>query len=180
VIRRVCSKLVCVVGIVAAAIAIAPASATPSGSRTRVQLTALESGVLQELNQIRVAHHLVPLKLSATLTAAADQHTQEMVAKGYFAHESANGSSFWKRVQRYYPSTRYGYWSVGENLLWSSPDVDPHRALDLWMSSPEHRANILTARWREIGVAAVHAQAVPGAFEGLDVTVITTDFGVRR
>jgi len=48
------------------------------------------------------------------------------------------------------------------------------------MNSPEHRANILTARWREIGVSAVHLAAAPGAFKGLEVTIITTDFGVRH
>jgi uncharacterized protein YkwD len=178
--RRVASKLVCVVGILAAAVALAPATAAPSGSRTRVQLSALETGVLAQLNQIRAEHGLVPLRINAQLTAASVQHTREMVAKGYFAHDSVDGSAFWKRVQRYYPSARFGYWSVGENLLWSSPDVDAQHAAELWMQSPEHRANILTARWREIGVSALHVQAAPGTYDGLDVTVITTDFGVRR
>jgi uncharacterized protein YkwD len=160
-----------------------PATAAPSGTHTRSTkrtLTALESGVLQRLNQIRTQHGLVPLKLNERLSVAAGQHSQEMVTKGYFAHESADGSSFWKRVQHYYGSTSYGYWSVGENLLWSSPDVDPQRALELWMASPEHRANILTARWREIGISALHVDSAPGTYAGLGVTVITTDFGVRR
>jgi uncharacterized protein YkwD len=48
------------------------------------------------------------------------------------------------------------------------------------MNSPEHRANILTPRWREIGISAVHVASAPGTFKGLEVTIITTDFGVRR
>ena len=48
------------------------------------------------------------------------------------------------------------------------------------MHSPEHRANILTAKWREVGVAAVHVLGAPGTYNGLTVTIITTDFGVRR
>jgi uncharacterized protein YkwD len=177
------SKLVCVVGILAAAVALVPATAAPSTRQpqtARVTLSALESGVLQELNAIRREHHLVPLKINARLTAASVQHSRDMVANGYFKHESADGSAFWKRVQRYYGQGRYGYWSVGENLLWSSPDVDAKRALELWMESPEHKANILTAKWREIGISAVHAQAAPGTYDGLEVTVITTDFGIRR
>ncbi|MDX6487628.1 MAG: hypothetical protein QOK13_243, partial [Gaiellaceae bacterium] len=63
---------------------------------------------------------------------------------------------------------------------WSSPDVDAPQALDMWMKSPEHRANLLSKRWREIGLSAVHVQAAPGAFQGLDVTIVTADFGVRR
>src|SRR5215208_3108494 len=172
--RRGISKLVCVVGILAAAVALVPATAAPSTRQpqaTRVTLTALESGVLQELNAIRRQHGLVPVKLNVRLTAASVQHSRDMVAKGYFKHESSDGSSFWKRVQAFYAQGRYGYWSVGENLLWSSPDVDPKRALELWMQSPEHKANILTPKWREIGISAVHAQAAPGTYDGLEVTV---------
>src|ERR671936_645281 len=68
----------------------------------------------------------------------------------------------------------------GLTPLRSSPDVDPGGALHMWMNSPEHRANILNARWRQIGISAVHVDAAPGMFGGDPVTVITTDFGVRR
>ena len=48
------------------------------------------------------------------------------------------------------------------------------------MASPEHRANILNPKWREIGVAAVHMNNAPGIYHGLPVTIITTDFGARH
>ena len=172
------------IAVAVALVAVVGAFAAPVGSSseasTHVALTSLESGVLEQLNTIRVQHGLVPVKISARLTAAADQHSQEMGADGYFQHPSHDGTAFWKRIGHWYGSTGYGYWSVGENLLWSSPDVDPAHALELWMNSPEHRANILAARWREIGVSAVHVQAAPGTYRGLDVTIITTDFGVRH
>jgi uncharacterized protein YkwD len=101
-----------------------------------------------------------------------------MAQRGFFAHESSDGTPFWRRVERYYSETRY--WSVGENLLWSSPDVDPARALRMWMNSPGHRKILLTARWREVGLSAVHVDAGPGVFNGMPVTVVTADFGVRR
>ena len=145
-----------------------------------VALSSLELGVLADINAFRTAHNLAPLHLSASLTTAARQHSQEMAAQGYFAHESVDGSAFWKRIQRFYPSVSTGYWSVGENLLWSSQAVDASGALQMWLASPEHRANLLTARWREIGVSAVHAVAAPGTYDGRDVTIVTTDFGVRR
>ena len=97
---------------------------------------------------------------------------------GYFAHESRDGSAFWKRVQRFY-GQRGTAWSVGENLLWSSPRRSTRAAVELWMDSPGHRRNILTARWREIGMSAVNVAAAPGVFGGNDVDIITTDFGVR-
>jgi uncharacterized protein YkwD len=103
-----------------------------------------------------------------------------MARVGYFAHESADGSSFDKRIARFYPSGRRPYWSVGENLLWSSPSIDAAGALQLWLNSPPHRENLLTARWREIGISAIHVAAAPGTFGGQPVTIVTADFGVRR
>ena len=136
--------------------------------------------MLVRLNAIRTSHRLVPLRPNASLAAGAAAHSAEMLTEGYFAHDSFDGSPFWKRLSGYVHGARSGYWSVGENLLWSSPDIDATKALELWMASPEHRQNILTVRWREIGIAAIHADAAPGAYGGRAVTVITIDFGVRR
>jgi uncharacterized protein YkwD len=157
-----------------------PGVAAPASNRTQVALTSLELGVLDQLNSIRIQHDLVPLTLSSSLTDASKQHSQQMAADGYFKHESYNGAAFWNRIGRWYTSSGYSYWSVGENLLWSSPNVTPAVALRMWMESPEHRANILNPAWREIGVVALHVGAAPGTYRGRPVTIITTDFGVRR
>ncbi len=159
---------------------VVPAAALPSPSHSTVALSSLEAGVLQQLNQIRTQHHLVPLTLSAPLTAASKQHSSEMGDDGYFEHTSQDGTAFWKRIGRWYSQNGFHYWSVGENLLWSSPDVDASQALVLWMHSPEHRANILSPRWREVGLSAVHLTGAPGTYDGREVTIITTDFGVRH
>ncbi len=141
--------------------------------------TSSKAAFSSELNAIRRAHGLVPVRLSPPLSAAADAHSRSMGKFGYFEHESRDGSAFWKRVQRYYGAESYGNWSVGENLLWSSGSVDASRALELWMESPAHRANILTPRWREVGLSAVSVAGAPGVYGGRDVMIITTDFGVR-
>jgi uncharacterized protein YkwD len=157
--------------------------ASPAGAssqRPATSLSTLEQSVLADINALRKEHGLAPLRLSANLSAAARQHSSEMAARGYFSHSSANGSSFDRRIARYYPMSGSRYWSVGENLLWSSPDVDAGGALDMWWNSPEHRKNMLTARWREIGLSAVHVASAPGAYGGREVTIVTTDFGVRR
>jgi uncharacterized protein YkwD len=157
--------------------------ASPAGAssqRPAASLSSLEQGVLADINSLREQHGLAPLRLSTSLSAAARQHSTEMAARGYFSHDSANGSSFDKRIARYYPVGGSHYWSVGENLLWSSPDVDAGGALDMWWNSPEHRKNMLTARWREIGLSAVHVMTAPGTYGGREVTIVTTDFGVRH
>ena len=138
----------------------------------------LESGILTELNAVRAAHGLRPLRLSSHLNAAARQHTFEMLDDGYFEHESVDGSPFWKRVERYYPQGA-NFWEVGENLIYCSPTLRAKKAVELWMDSPGHRANILSKTWREVGVAAVHSSTSTGEYGGGAVTIITADFGVR-
>jgi uncharacterized protein YkwD len=172
---RTAALLAAFISLIAASAA--PAAAPASGAQ---RLATLETGVLQQLNAIRAQYGLVPLKLNASLTAAADSHSQEMGLDGYFQHSSNDGTAFWKRIGHWYPSNGFGYWTVGENLLWSSPDVDASHALDMWMHSPEHKANILAPRWREIGISAVHLPAATGTYRGLAVTIITTDFGARH
>jgi uncharacterized protein YkwD len=155
---------------------VAPAAAAERGERQG----QLERSLLGEINELRAAHGLDPLRLSARLSGAADAHSQAMVTHGFFAHASRDGTSFSKRLQRWYRSRGYAYWAVGENLLWASPTVTPADALAMWLESPPHRRILLTPKWEEIGLSAVHAVAAPGVFEGLEITVITADFGVRR
>ena len=157
----------------------AGAGATSKPVRTLAAADQLESQVLVELNAIRRQHGLIPLRLSGALSSAADAHSRAMGTFGFFAHDSRDGSEFWQRVQRFYGPDGYKSWSVGENLLWSSGTVSAAAALKLWMGSAGHRRNILTARWREIGLSALEVRSAPGVFGGRDVVIITTDFGVR-
>ena len=160
-------------------IGVGAATAADNAVRTPTAANQLESAVLVELNTIRRAHGLTPLRLSRPLSASADAHSRAMGTFGFFSHSSRDGSAFWKRVQRYYGPDGHASWAVGENLLWSTTGLDASRALKLWMGSPGHRKNILEARWREVGLSAVSVPSAPGVFRGRDVVIITTDFGVR-
>jgi uncharacterized protein YkwD len=162
-----------------AALAVTAPAALSSQRESRA-VTSLDEGVLHELNAIRIQYGLVPLRQNAQLAAAAAQHSLEMTEDGYFSHSSFDGTSFSTRISHFYNLSRYSSWAVGENLLWSSPSINPAGAVRMWMRSPGHRENILNAGWREIGVAAVHAPRAGGTFGKHPVTVITTDFGVRR
>jgi uncharacterized protein YkwD len=150
------------------------------GQRPASNLSALEQDVLANVNLLRRQHNLGALRLSPKLSAAARSHSTEMAQRGYFSHDSANGASFDKRISRFYSAGGKRFWSVGENLLWSSPDVSASSALDMWLNSPPHKKILLTGRWREIGLAAVHVQSAPGSFGGREVTIVTADFGVRH
>lgn len=162
------------------AVAVSPSGANERGVRTLTARDDLEGQILRELNALRRRHGLATLRVNHRLRAAADAHSAAMMTRGFFAHESADGSAFWKRVQRYYRQGPRSYWSVGENLLWSSPDVDAAAAVRMWVESPPHRKNMLNARWREVGLSAVHVESAPGVFGDIEVTAVTVDFGVRR
>ena len=176
--RRAARFLTLALSIVGLWVAAAPAGATSQAPVAT--MSALEQGVLADVNAFRQDHGLASLRSSTKLAAAARAHSVDMAKRGYFSHDSANGSSFATRLARYYPVRGSRYWSVGENLLWSSPDVDATSALNMWLDSPEHRRILLTARWREIGLSAVHVASAPGTYGGREVTIVTADFGVRR
>jgi uncharacterized protein YkwD len=152
--------------------------ARPSGARRRL-LSTLELDIVARINAQRTTRGLRPLRVSRQLIAAAGYHTRQMGQLGFFEHESVNGAPFWRRIERFYPGGR-GYWSVGENLFYESPETSASSAVREWMQSPPHRQNILDREWREIGIAAEHFESAPGAFGGRSVTIVTTDFGVRR
>jgi uncharacterized protein YkwD len=167
----------CVV-VLLALLVVAPSATARNAARTSA-LRSLQAGVLTDINAFRRSHGLRPLRLSPALAAAARQHSTEMAARGYFSHSSADGSSFDRRIARYYPPGHSRFWAVGENLLWSSPTVDAGGALQMWKGSPPHRENLLNATWRDIGLSAVHVLSAPGAYGGHVVTIVTADFGVR-
>jgi uncharacterized protein YkwD len=161
------------------AVLVVPQSVS-AGSRSGViRAGQLSSALVVQVNALRIAHGLVPLRVSPFLGAAANVHSTQMARLGYFSHDSANGSPFSARIATYYPARGYRSWTVGENLLWASPDVSAVRALKLWLASPPHRANLLNPHWREIGLVAVHATRAPGVYGNAPTTIVTADFGAR-
>jgi uncharacterized protein YkwD len=170
----------------AAALALAPAHHQPAAySAARASHSGsgkpanLELQLLGQMNAVRTRRGLHALRISGPLTAAARQHSASMAQKGSFSHASADGTSFWKRVASFYDYRGYRSWSVGENLLWASPDVTVAGAVRMWLTSPEHRANLLDRNWREIGIWAVHAANARGIYGGRAATIVTADFGYR-
>jgi uncharacterized protein YkwD len=151
-----------------------------AGTEHVTVLPRLEARLLTQINDLRRGAGLAPLRLSPALAAAAHEQSLSMAEHGFFGHDSFSGAPFWKRVETRYPKPPDGAWRVGENLVWSSPQLSARRALELWLNSPPHKQNLLTAAWREVGIAAVHASSAPGVFSGQDVTILTADFGVRH
>ncbi|HEV8249089.1 MAG TPA: CAP domain-containing protein [Gaiellaceae bacterium] len=156
----------------------APVGAT--GSTDSRSLDALDDSIVAQINVVRRAHGLAPVRASARLHRSAEGHSRAMGTYGFFAHESRDGTAFWKRIRHDYPAAGYRVWSVGENLAFSTGTLDAAATVRMWMNSPPHRRVLLTPTWRDVGISALHVTAAPGDFGGDDVTLVTADFGIRR
>ena len=144
------------------------AGATTAAGDTHAQLEAMYCGV----NIVRRAYRLSlvrgngPLNRSSTLKANA-------VRRCGFTHTPC-GMSFTYTFRRagYLPAK-----SFGENLAWGQADYgSPEHTLEMWLNSPPHRANLLSGRWRDLGIAVERGHMF--GYDGVSLWVM--EFGRRR
>ena len=117
---------------------------------------------MRAINGVRARHGLGRLRLDLHLERAARSHSKDMLQRDYFAH-----GDFAARMARFHCRGRF----LAENLAWGAGILDARTVIDMWLSSPRHRANLLYRRLRRIGVAAPI-----GAFDGYVSTMVTADF----
>lgn len=129
------------------------------------------------LNRQRRMHGRRALKPNRRLARAARKHARDMVLRNYFSHTTPGGVSFVDRIMRQdYVNPGQG-WTLGENLAWGSYQLaTPKSIVQSWMHSPGHRANILNAQFREIGVGVVTGAPEPGTDHA---ATYATSFGAR-
>jgi uncharacterized protein YkwD len=159
-----------------------PASASSCHS-TGVPVTGLSQGSMESsiaclINEQRVAHGIGPVQPNTALRQAALGHSNEMISQGYFQHTSPAGVTFVDRIVAtgYTRGTRA--WEVGENLAWGTgPLSTPQSLVTSWMNSPPHRENLLRARFREIGIAAV-VGTPESSWDATGITV-SSEYGYR-
>ena len=129
------------------------------------------------LNQARRAHGLRRLSANARLLKAAVRHSQSMVGRGYFSHDDPGGAGPLDRVRRTGYLSGVRAFATGENIGYGQdPTSTPRSMMSAWMASTPHRANILTGRFREVGIGGVPGTPGRGSAGG----TYTTVFGVRR
>jgi uncharacterized protein YkwD len=161
--------------VLVACLCLAPQAGATEG--TRGSTASIETALVREINVVRTTRGLDGLRRSTGLTRAAASHSAAMLAGGFFAHESADGSRFSDRIRRHLDG---GRWRLGENLAMFGQSRPSARSIvALWLSSPGHRTNLLSPHWRELGVAVRYAPQAGGAFGGLPTWVVTLDVGTR-
>ncbi len=88
-----------------------------------------------------------PLQLNRALDAAAQVHSEDMARLRYFSHQQQDGSVVGDRARH----AGYTWRSIGENI---ASGLDSARAaVDGWLDSPGHCANIMNAGFAEMGIA---------------------------
>ena len=163
---------------------VAPAASSPAATPatstgSTCNLPDFRASVLARINQVRASGAncgadgnfgaAAPLTWNDKLTVAAEGHSQDMAAKNYFSHTSADGRTLADRVS----ATGYAWSSLGENIAAGYPGVNA--VMDGWITSPGHCANLMNAGFVEVGVVCV-----PGSAGDTFSTYWTMDLGRPR
>src|SRR3954447_2224870 len=108
----------------AAAAAAPPCSARPPAS----------TETLCGLNAARAEHGLAPPPRDPRLERAAEQHSRDMVARGYFEHETPGGGDFSARIAATGWMRQRPEWRVGGTLAWGSGALAaPAATVQAWL-----------------------------------------------
>jgi hypothetical protein len=124
--------------------------------------------VVSLTNQKRLENGLGEVTHNSDLARAAKAKGEDMLAKDYWAHVAPDGTEPWK----FFADVSYKYKYAGENL--ARDFSDPQSSVEAWMASTSHRENMLSAKYKEIGVAVVE-----GDLNGVDTTIIIQLFGTK-
>jgi uncharacterized protein YkwD len=142
---------------------------------TADNLPVIAAATICLVNGERADAGLPALAGNARLDQSSLGHSQDMVAKQYFDHQSQDGRDVIDRVRvtGYIPET--GEWTVGENLAWGTGTLaTPKGIVQAWMNSQGHRENILRGGFEEAGLGI--AVGNPRSSDGQGATY-TMNFG---
>ena len=112
-------------------------------------VTSYEAEVIRLVNDIRAEHGLKSLTANWELSRVARFKSQDMLDKGYFSHTSPTYGSPFQMIKAF----GIPYRTAGENIAMGY--ATPQAVVNGWMNSSGHRANILNASYKEIGVGYV-------------------------
>jgi uncharacterized protein YkwD len=143
-------------------------------------LQTVDAVTLCLVNGVRRSHHLRSLRANPALTHVAASQVSGMLRLNYFADVSPSGVTPQALIAASpYPSGG-GPFTMGQNLAWGTGGMaSPAAIVAAWMASPPHRSIILTAAFRDAGVAAtagvpaIEQQRLAGATYAME-------FGVRH
>lgn len=122
--------------------------------------------IIRLTNEKRKEFGAPSLSYNAQLAEAARKKGEHMLANDYWAHVAPDGTEPWK----FFIDAGYKYRFAGENL--ARDFSNPVDAVNAWLASPSHRENMLSSKYKDIGVAVVE-----GDLGGVETTIIVQFFG---
>ncbi|HEV7474366.1 MAG TPA: CAP domain-containing protein [Pyrinomonadaceae bacterium] len=103
--------------------------------------TAIERRAFEQTNLARAENGLAPLVWDAELCRMARAHSERMAETGFFSHKTPEGVQLKERA---HASGILHFRVIGENIAYNKGYDDPGGfAVERWMTSSGHRANIL-------------------------------------
>ncbi len=116
-------------------------------------LAGLQQQMVNLINAQRQAYGLSPYQTDAQLEKLALAHAQDMVTRGYFAHTTPEGITLDDRFEQQGVEANWN----GENIQRNTKPFEETAsyALNWFMNSAPHRANILHDRFNRVGVGVV-------------------------
>ena len=111
-------------------------------------LTSDEKEVFNLINTQRTNNGLAALKIDNEVQKVARIKAQDMVNNNYFSHTSPTYGSPFDMLK----SFKVSYNSAGENIAGNSSNSG---AVNAWMNSPGHKANILNSSFNYTGIGVV-------------------------
>lgn len=108
-----------------------------------------ENEVIRLVNEIRAKNGLNPLEGDWELSRVARYKSQDMKDNNYFSHNSPIYGSPFTMIKNFGIS----YKMAAENI--AKGQRTPQAVVNAWMNSSGHRANILNASYKKIGVGYV-------------------------
>jgi len=128
-----------------------------------------KSALIFLTDEKRKENGLPPLKENPILNESAFLKADDMLEKGYFSHNSPEGTSPWY----WFKKTGYDFKLAGENLAIGF--LDSEEVIEGWYNSPSHRANLLNPNYQDIGIAVLN-----GDFQGNETTIVVQLFGTEK
>ena len=196
-----------VAGMLAAGCGVTPGGGTPgSGTSPAVSASLLEQLSLERINRARLhpaaeaaANGIAidegipgqlnttpkqPLATNAILKQTALEHSQDMINRDYFAHNTPEGLTPFDRMT----NAGYAFLAAGENIAWrgTTGAIDEvntveaqHRDLFVDAGIPDrgHRVTMLDDTFREVGIGIVHGSFTDSGTT-YDSMMQTQDFGL--
>lgn len=145
--RTPVQALVFLVALWATLVLLAPLGRAADGADP--ELARLEAAFHELVNQTREQEGLIPLRRDPRIDRVARAHSRDMVARGYFAHETPEGLTPPDRLAR---GGVTGFTLAGENVGLTNRG-DPNREIVTgWLGSPMHRQNLLAPMFNATGI----------------------------